>query len=170
LISPEPGMTNIGFTFSLFWPILRPCMGLDPSRYVPALGLPRTYAAFLDSLGILADLGLTPAVDHFLDNSGMVEPGAGREVKFYGPVGCTDGGSKPWYGSGDPPLAIYYQQDPSCLRATILLQLLCPLNVRILPGASAQDQSGPDSYANSREPDLARVVAQSRRGLGYLVA
>ena len=173
LITQETGMTNIGFIFSLFWPVLRPFLGLDPSRFVPGLGLPRTYAAFLDSLGVLADLGTTHAVDHFLDYSGLVEPGRSREERFHGPVDCAEPGHGirygPGNGPGEPPLAIYYQQVPSCLRATILLHLLCPLNVRILPGASVQSQSEREGPAKSHSRDFVRVVAQFDEGLGYLV-
>jgi hypothetical protein len=172
LIAPETGMTNIGFIFSLFWPVLRPFLGLDPSRFVPALGLPRTYAAFLDSLGVLADLGITQAVDYFLDNSGLVEPGRSREEKFFGPVDCRidriEPGHEIEYGSGEPTLAIYYQQVPSCLRATILLHLLCPLNVRILPGVSGQSPAEGEIPAQSHPRDFVRVVSQINEGLGFL--
>jgi hypothetical protein len=168
LITQEPGMTNIGLIFSLFWPVLRPFLGLDPSRSVPVLGLPRTYGAFLDSMGLLADLGTTQAVDHFLDNSGMVEPGSSREERFFGPVDCVGPGYEIGYASGGPPLAIYYQQIPSCLRATILLHLLCPLNVRIVPGASAQVQPDYGQANGSPQPGLVRLIARTEEGLGYL--
>jgi hypothetical protein len=172
LITQETGTTNIGFIFSLFWPVLRPFLGLDPSRFVPALGLPRTYAAFLDSLGVLADLGITQAVDHFLDYSGLVEPGRSREERFFGPVACRINSIEPGheieYGPGEPPLAIYYQQVPSCLRATILLHLLCPLNVRILPGASGQPDAEWENPAQAHPRDFVRVISQFNEGLGYL--
>jgi hypothetical protein len=169
LISEVNGMTNIGLVASIFWPVLRPFLGIDSSPAVTSVGLPVTYAAFLESLGILADHGPAMAVDHFLDRSRMVEPGIGRSENFIGPLDSFGSESVSGYAPQDFPLAIYHSQGPSCLRASILLHLLCPLNVRILPGASFQTQRELKDPNRARAWGFLRAVAQFPEGLGYIV-
>jgi hypothetical protein len=169
LISDVYGMTNIGLVVSLFWPVLRSFLGLDLSRALSSLGLPETYAAFLESLGMLADHGPALAVDQFLDNSRMVEPGSGRADNFIGPLESFGSESVSGYAPQDSPLAIYHSQAPSCLRASILLHLLCPLNVRILPGASFQTQKELKDPNRDRALEFLRTIAQFPEGLGFIV-
>jgi hypothetical protein len=169
LISEVYGMTNIGLVASIFWPVLRAFLGLDSSRTLSSLGLPETYAAFLESLGILADHGPAMAVDHFLDNCRMVEPGSGRADNFIGPLDSFESKRITGYPPQDSPLAIYHSQTPSCLRATMLLHLLCPLSVRILPGASFQTKKELKDPNRARAWEFLRTVAQFPEGLGYIV-
>ena len=99
----------------------------------------------------------------------MLGAGSGREEKFIGPINCVEHGTETEFRQEEPPLTIYYQRRPAYMRAAILLHLLCPLNVRILPGASVQGRDVYEESSGFGEEDSLLLIAHVEEGLGYFV-